>query len=226
MSVEKPRIDAGKTKHDPAALMSLPLIKDWLEEASYEKENPWFLTSRHDRERRLSVLLYGSLRRSAAMLHISAVLLKSWWRRPLEPVTPSNGSNLVFSALGGVSKPIFWIASVAIAGVVGSEYATSSFNVASSEHLAVWLGLALGFVVFAALYQWWRFLDRLRRVLFEWVKESDEVSASARREKDIALFGYTFEDDFRIRFKSKGVRFLAVLTFCGFMYVAYGLGHH
>ena len=118
------------------------------------------------------------------------------------------------------------MASVAIAGIVGSEYASSSLSTNSSEHLAVWLGLAAGFVVFSALYQWWRFLNRLRRVLVDWVERSDKTELSARREEDVALFGYTFGDDFRRDFKVKSVRFLAVFSFCGFMYVAYGLGHH
>jgi len=160
------------------------------------------------------------------MLRVAYVVLKTWWKRPLEPDVPTNGSSLVSSAVGGASKPVLWMASVAIAGVVGSEYASASSNIASSEHLAVWLGLAVGFVVFSALYQWWKFLDRLRRVLTDWVKRSSEVGELERRTGDIALFGFTFEDDFRIRFNAKGVRFLALLSFCGFMYVAYGLGHH
>jgi hypothetical protein len=200
--------------------------KRWTDEASHDKDYPWYLDDRPDRERRLTVLLYGLLRRSGAMLHIAFLVLRSWWKRPLEPDIPTNGSSLVSSAVGGVSKTVFWMASVAIAGIVGSEYASSSLSTNSSEHLAVWLGLAAGFVVFSALYQWWRFLNRLRRVLVDWVERSDKTELSARREEDVALFGYTFGDDFRRDFKVKSVRFLAVFSFCGFMYVAYGLGHH
>jgi hypothetical protein len=226
MSDEVTDVDLCETKKSHAAYIAIPYIKRWISEASNDRENPWFLNRRRDRDRRVSVLLYGSIRRSGATLHVAFVVVKTWWKRPLEPDVLTNGSSLVASAFGGVSKPVLWTASVAIAGIVGSEYATSSSNISSSEHLAVWLGLAVGFIVFSALYQWWKFLDRLRRVLADWVRRSNETGGPTRRESDIALFGFTFEDDFRVRFKSKGVRFLAALSFGGFMFVAYGLGHH
>jgi hypothetical protein len=226
MSGEATDGDLGETRSESTAFTTIPFVRRWMDEASIDPGNPWFLSHSRDRDRRISVLLYGSIRRSGAMLHVAYVVLKTWWKQPLEPSTPTNGSSLASSAVGGVSKPFLWMASVAIAGIVGSEYASSSSNIASSEHLAVWFGLAVGFVVFAALYQWWKFLDRLRRVLTDWVNRSDDFSALARRNADIALFGFAVEDDFRIRFKSKGVRFLAVRSFGGFMYVAYGLGHH
>ena len=188
----------------------------------FDRETPWFLDQGLDSGR--GQLLYGSIRRSGAMLNIAFVVLRSWWKRPLEVDVVTNGSNLVSIAVGGVSKPVLWMASVAIAGIVGSEYATSSSSISSTEHLAVWLDLALGFVFFFALYQWWKFLDRLRRVLADWVMRCNEVSALSRREGDIDLFGFTFGDAFRDRFKVRGVRFLAVLSFGGFMYVAYALG--
>lgn len=226
MSSEVTDVDLCETKNSPAAFIAIPYMKRWISEASSDRENPWFLNRRRDRDRRVSVLLYGSIRRSGAMLHVAYVVLKTWWKRPLEPDVPTNGSSLIANAVVGVSKPVLWMASIAIAGIVGSDYASSSSNFSSSEHLAAWLGLAVGFVVFSALYQWWKFLDRLRRVLAHWVRRSNEAGGLTRREADIALFGFTFEDDFRNRFRARSVRFLAVLSFGGFMYVAYGLGHH
>jgi len=90
----------------------------------------------------------------------------------------------------------------------------------------IWIYIAIGVAVLLVAYHWWKLLERLRRVLVSWVVDCNQQGESDRRTTDIALFGYTFGDNFRRRFNAKGVRFLAALSFSAALYVTYGLGHH
>ena len=195
-------------------------------EARYDPLSPWFLEDSPPGNRHLAVLLYGSLRRSGVMLRTAFLILRSRWKPPLEPEIVSNGSKLVSTSLGGTSKPVLWMASVGIAGVVGSDFAASHYSVASSEQLIAWIFVAVGAAFCVAGYHWWRFLERLRRVLVAWVADCRAKNNLDRRESDIALFGYTFGENFRRRFNVKGVRFLAVLSFCAALYITYCIGRH
>ena len=207
-------------------MTTVPLLGRLFIEVRYDPLSPWFLEDRPQGDRHLVVLLYGSFRRSGVMLRAAFLILRSWWKHPLEPEIVSNGSRLVSDSLGATSKPVLWMASVGIAGVVGSDFATSRYSVVSSEQLVAWIFVAVGAALCVAAYHWWKFLERLRRVLVTWVADCAAKSNLDLRANDIALFGYTFGENFRRRFNVEGVRFLAILSFCAALFITYGIGRH
>lgn len=206
-------------------MATIPVIRQLFAKVRCDPVSPWFLKNTPWSKRYLFVLLYGSLRRLSAMPRIAFIVLRSWWNHPLEPEIVSNSSKLVSNSFEGVFKPILWMASVGIAGIVGSDVATSHSSTTSSKQLVIWIYIAFGFALCLALYHWWKFLDRLRRVLSNWVIESSAKNILDRRTEDIALFGYTFGDNFRHQFNLKGVKFLAILTFSAVVYISYRNGH-
>lgn len=207
-----------------AKLAAVPIVKQFLIETRCDPLAPWFLEDVPRDQGRPFILIYGELRSSGVMLRTAFIVLRSWWNHPLESEIVSNGSRLISNSLAGVLRPVLWMASVGIAGVVGSEIATASSSLASSEHLVIWIYVAFGFALCLAAYHWWKLLDRLRRVLVTWVAESRAKSDLDRRADDIALFGYTFGNNFRGRLKIRGVKFLSILTFSAFIYISYRLG--
>jgi hypothetical protein len=207
-----------------ARLAAVPIVKQFLIETRCDPLAPWFLEDVPRGQGRPFILIYGKLRSSGVILRTAFIVLRSWWNHPMEPEIVSNGSRLISNSLGGVSKPALWMASVGIAGVVGSEIATSSSSITSSEHLVIWIYVAFGVALCVAAYHWWKLLDRLRRVLVTWVAESRAKSNLDRRADDIALFGYTFGNNFRGQLKIRGVKFLSILTFSAVMYFSYRNG--
>ena len=204
---------------------AIPLVKRLFQEVRCDPLSPWYLEDMFFGQRSVIVLLYGSLRRAYARLRIGFLVLNSWWSRPLEPEIVTNGSNLISNSLGGVSKPVLWMASVGIAGAVGSDIANSNSSIASSKQLAIWIYIAIVVAALVAAYHWWRLLDRLRRVLGTWVAECRKKENADRKTDDIALFGYSFGDNFRRGFNVRSVKFLSILTFSAFIYINYRLGH-
>jgi hypothetical protein len=174
--------------------------------------------------RREIVLLYGALRRSGVMLRIPYLVLRAWWRCPFEPDTPANGARLVSSTLGGAFKPILWMLSVVIAGMVGSDFGTSHSSFTSAEQLAIWSFVGQGVIVLTLAYHWWKFLERLRRALVAWVVECNTMAEPDRTAADIALLGYALGTRFRNRFNAHGVKFLAALTFSSVVCMVLQLG--
>ena len=217
--------DTRASRPFSAKLAAVPIVKRFVIETSCDPLAPWFLEDVPRGQGRPFILIYGALRSSGAMLRTAFIVLRSWWKRPQEPEIISNGSRLVSNSLAGVTRPVLWMMSVGIAGVVGSEVASSSSSVTSSEHLVIWIYSALGFALCLAAYHWWRLLDRLRLALITWVAESLAKNDLDRRAGDIALFGYTFCDNFRNRLRVKGVKFLSILTFSAVVYFIYRSGH-
>lgn len=194
-------------------------------ESSQDPQTPWFLDDIASGRGGPFILIYKELRLSGAMLRTAYIVLHSWWNQPLEPEIPSNGSQLITNSFGGVTKPVLWMASVGIAGVVGSEVASSSSSVTASVHLLIWIYAAIGFTLCLVAYHWWKLLDRLRRVLNRWVAASRAKTDLDRRSDDIALLGYTFGEEFRGRLVVKSVKLFSIFTFFSVMYVFYSLRH-
>ncbi len=201
-------------------------ISRLINEIRHDPKDPWYLREPAEQKRRPLVSLYGALRRSGVMLRVSYLVLLAWWRRPYEPEIPSNGSRLISTTLEGVMKPLLWIVSVVVAGIVGSDYDSLRSSYASSNQLAIWIFVALWVIVVVLAYQWWRLLDRMRKVLVAWVIESRTKSQSDRHADDLTLFGYILGDHFRSRFNCKSVRFLAIISSSGVAYVTYFSGRH
>lgn len=218
-------LDTKAPRRFSAKLAAVPIVRQLLIEARSDPHSPWFLKDNPRGKRHVIVWIYGSLRRLGVTLRTTIIVLRAWWNHPLEPEIVSNGSRLISNSLGGVVKPVLWMASVGIAGAVGSDFANSSSNIVSSKHLEIWISSALGLALCLALYHWWKLLDRLRRVLVTWVAKSRAKNNLDRRADDIALFGYTFGDNFRSRFNVKGVKFLSILTFSAVIYIGYRNGH-
>lgn len=218
-------LDIKAPRRFSAKLAAVPVVKRFLIETSCDPLAPWFLEDVPRGQGRPFILIYGALRSSGVMLRTAFIVLRSWWNHPQEPEIVSNGSRLFSNSLGGVFRPVLWMMSVGIAGVVGSEVASSRSSVTSSEHLVIWIYCAFGFALCLTAYHWWKLLDRLRRVLVTWVAESRAKNSLDRRADDIALFGYTFGDNFRSRFNVKGVKFLSILTFSAVIYISYRNGH-
>lgn len=206
-------------------IASFPAIKNLLDEARADPKSPWFLEDGPKRVRHSIALFYGKLRRLGVTIRTTVIVLNAWWNHPFEPMTASNGSMLLSNSLSGIVKPVLWMASVGIAGAVGADFANSSSNVVSAVHIKIWISSALLLAFILVLYHWWKLLDRLRRVLINWVTKCREMDLPERRRHDISLFGYTFGEIFRERFKLKGVKFLSLLTYSAFLYVNYLFAH-
>lgn len=226
MSMIQYRNTAGRiAKHPVQAIAALPVLARLANEARHDPRAPWYLEDPIVNDRHGVILLYGSLRRSGVMLRVPYLVLRTWWRRQFEPEIPTNGTSLISATLGGVTKPLLWILTVVIAGLVGSDFSSIHSNFASSEQLVVWSFIGLWVIVLTMAYQWWIFLNRLRRVLIAWVVKCNAMSKVDRIATDRALFGYALNDRFRTRFNAKGVKFLSFFTFSTTAYFTYVLGH-
>lgn len=189
-------------------------IRRWLDEARSDKDDPWFVKDPPRPNRRDSVLAYGAFRRACARRRATFLVIRQWWRSRYEPEIPTNGAALVSYALGGSMKPVLWIGSVIIAGIVGLEFASTRSKASFDLQVNFWLGIALVVFGIAVIIQLSKAVDRLRRATLAWRQRCAAMTPEEMNSEDRRLIGYSLGVGFRRSIKTRGVFFYLTATVC------------
>lgn len=180
--------------------------------------DPWFLRDKVNRKRGMIGSLLGASFRSAAMLRIALLVVKDWWRQPLEPLPLTNGRHLSSSIRVGVFRPTSRILSVVFAGFVGADLAGVRNVVELRNQLGLWFNVVAVILLISVGWQWYRFVKKIVFIVESWFLMSVQMSNDARRSKDMDLFGYSFGSEFRRRFTRQ--RRGKVVAFVFFSYLS------
>ena len=191
-----------------------PPIRRWLDEARSDKDDPWYVKDPPRSNRRDSVLAYGAFRRACVRRRATFLVIRQWWRSGYEPEIPTNGAVLVSNALGGSMKPVLWIGSVIIAGIVGLEFASTRSKASFDGQVNFWLGTALVIFGIAFILQWCKSVNRLKRGTVAWRHRSESMTPEEMYSEDGKLIGYSLGVGFRRSIKTRGVFFYLTATVC------------
>jgi hypothetical protein len=180
-------------------------LKQWIQEARHDTSDPWYLQDGPHLGRRDSVLVYGAIRRSGVMLRVPYRVIRDWWCSPDVKETPTGGHVLLSSALSAVWKPVGWIGSMIVAGIVGAEFASSKSSPELVSRLSMLLAFACWTAIGSSALQAWRVMRKIQRILNRWVTHSETLSGANRMNEDLIRFGYSLGDQFRARFRVRSV---------------------
>jgi hypothetical protein len=109
------------------------------------------------------------------------------------------------------ARPIIWMASLIIAGLVGYDLSSSSTSEAIILDYSRLVNAAILIALLFLAFQLLKILFTLSRVIRRWALEDLRETETVRREREVIKFGYSMSREYRSTFGSNSLDWVPCL---------------